>query len=297
MSGDVCAVVVTFNRRELLRECLTALLAQSAAPALVLVIDNASSDGTEELFRDEFRAEPRIRHVRLPKNVGGAGGFRHGLKMAHELGHQWFWLMDDDTIPSPGALEALLQAHDDFPAGEKPLMLSSKVMWTDGSPHSMNVPTVKRSQMDPAGMFLAAEHGTLSVRWASFVSLLISRRVVDEFGLPYSDYFIWNDDTEYTARVLRRGFGVAVPRSLVTHKTVGKHSPLEAAPARAFYQARNVLWMILRSPAWEPDEKLKIGAIHVAWLLKYLRRTRCSWAAVRAISRGVFDGLFKRPVS
>ena len=296
MNFEVCAVVVTFNRKALLRECLRAVLDQTRSLDLVVVIDNASTDGTWELIGAEFANDSRIRYIRLPHNVGGAGGFRHGLELGHELGFEWLWLMDDDTIPSCDALQALLEASDRFPADSRPRVLSSKVLWTDGSLHPMNVPTIKRSQMDPERMFLAAEYGTLSVRWASFVSLLVHRGVVDEFGLPYGDYFIWNDDTEYTARVLRQNFGVAVPQSTVTHKTGQKHSPMEAAPERSYYQARNVLWMILRSPAWEMDEKVKIGMIHLRWLIAYLRRARFSWPAVRAISRGVRDGLLKAPV-
>jgi rhamnopyranosyl-N-acetylglucosaminyl-diphospho-decaprenol beta-1,3/1,4-galactofuranosyltransferase len=296
MNTGVCAIVVTFNRRTLLEECVRALLQQTALPTRILVVDNASTDGTPELFSGVFRGEEKVQYERLAENRGGAGGFRHGLKMAHEAGFDWFWLMDDDTIPAPEALQSLVEAHARFPAAGKPVLLSSRVLWTDGTPHSMNVPTVKRSDIDPEGMFLAAELGTISLRWASFVSVLIRRSVVDEFGLPFADYFIWNDDTEYTARLLRRQFGVAVPRSVVVHKTAQKHNPMQAAPARAYYQARNVLWMILRSPAWEADEKLKIGVIHLQWLLRYLQQAHFSWPAVQAISRGVRDGLLKRPL-
>jgi GT2 family glycosyltransferase len=297
MNQEVCALVVTFNRRVLLRECLDALLHQSMRLDRIFVVDNASTDGTDELFTGEYAGNRQIEYIRLEQNGGGAGGFRRGLQHAHQSGFQWIWLMDDDTIPTAGALEALLAAYDRFPDESKPCVLSSKVLWTDGSLHSMNVPTIKRSQMDPERMFLAAENGTISVRWASFVSLLVHRRVVDEFGLPYGDYFIWNDDTEYTARVLRQGFGVVVPQSTVTHKTGQKHSPMDAAPARSYYQARNVLWMILRSAAWEADEKVKIGMIHIRWIVAYLRRNRFSAAAIQAISRGVRDGLFTKPAN
>ncbi len=295
MNQQVCAIVVTFNRKSLLRECLYALLGQTTRLDAVFVIDNASTDNTSSLFSGEFSGRDPIEVFRLERNLGGAGGFRHGLHLAHARGYEWLWLMDDDTIPSPNALETLLRAHASFAERTKPRMLASKVQWTDGSLHPMNLPTIKRAPMDPERTFAAAERATLSVRWASFVSLLIHRSVVSDFGLPFADYFIWNDDTEYTARVLRHDFGVVVPASVVTHKTAHKHSPMDAAPERAYYQARNVLWMILRSRAWQTDEKMKIGLIHAFWLFTYLRRARFRWVAVRAIGTGICHGLLNAP--
>ncbi|MDQ6623530.1 MAG: glycosyltransferase family 2 protein [Verrucomicrobiota bacterium] len=285
---------MTYNRAALLHECLEAVLQQTSVVGGVIVIDNASSDSTSELFaRGPF--DPRVRYVRLPQNVGGAGGFAHGLKLARERKEEWFWLMDDDTIPSATCLAELLAAEERFPTTHKPVLLASKVVWTDRTLHPMNLPTIKRAQMDPEAALLAAEHATASVRWASFVSLLVHRSAVAAHGLPLADYFIWNDDTEYTARILREGFGVIAPRSVVMHKTPEKHSPMNAAPARAFYQVRNVLWMILRSDAWMADEKLKIGLIHLQWIWRYLRRAGFNPAALSAVARGLRDGLRRQP--
>jgi GT2 family glycosyltransferase len=295
MTRNVCAIVVTFNRKDLLAECLTALSSQTCAVAHVFVIDNASTDGTPRMIEERFSsATSGITYVRLPENVGGAGGFRAGLAKAHENGHEWLWLMDDDTIPTATALQELLSAYERFPTGEKPRLLASKVEWTDGTLHPMNFPTIKRASAEPERAVIAATCGTLSTRWSSFVSLLIHRSVVDEYGLPFADYFIWNDDTEFTARVLRRDFGVLVPTSVVVHKTARKHSPIHAAPERSYYQVRNVLWMILRSPAWRPDEKLKIGVIHLQWIAQYLSASGFRFDALRAVARGLRDGFLRR---
>ena len=130
-----CAIVVTFNRRDLLAECLQALAEQTLAVDEIIVVDNASTDGTAEMVRERF---PQVRLEALAENRGGAGGFHHGLGLAHELGHEWLWLMDDDTIPAPGALAAL---HDGIGrAPKRPAMVSSQVQWTDGTLHPMNYP-------------------------------------------------------------------------------------------------------------------------------------------------------------
>ena len=71
---QVAAVVVTWNRRELLREALAALRAQTLPPVCIVVVDNASTDGTDELLREEAE-HGDLDVVRLGKNTGGAGGF------------------------------------------------------------------------------------------------------------------------------------------------------------------------------------------------------------------------------
>ena len=105
---SVCAVVVTYNRRDLLEECLAALAAQTHPVDHLLVIDNASTDGTPELLRERYADQAEL--VALATNEGGAGGFHEGLRLGHAAGYDWIWLMDDDTIPSPTALQELLAA-------------------------------------------------------------------------------------------------------------------------------------------------------------------------------------------
>jgi len=105
--GVVWAIIVTRDRRELLRECLAALGAQQRPADHVLVVDNASSDGTVEMV---LTKHPDVELLSLAVNEGGAGGFHEGMRRAHGGGAEWLWVMDDDTVPEPGALSELLAA-------------------------------------------------------------------------------------------------------------------------------------------------------------------------------------------
>ena len=99
-----CAVVVTHNRRALLERCLAALKQQSA-PCDVLVVDNASTDGTERWLAEQAAQDSRLRLYRSAENLGGAGGFHTGMRLALEAGYEWLWIMDDDSLAAPTALE------------------------------------------------------------------------------------------------------------------------------------------------------------------------------------------------
>ena len=131
----IAAIVVTYNRKELLLQCLEHLLAQEGAACDVLVVDNASTDGTcqavEQLGKD------RILYRNTGENLGGAGGFNFGMRWAVEEGYDYLWVMDDDTLPRPDALAQLWAAHERL--GGSYGFLSSTVLWTDGELCPMNV--------------------------------------------------------------------------------------------------------------------------------------------------------------
>jgi rhamnopyranosyl-N-acetylglucosaminyl-diphospho-decaprenol beta-1,3/1,4-galactofuranosyltransferase len=282
-SRSTCAVVVTFNRRALLEECLEALAGQSAPLGEVVVVDNASTDGTAEMVRARF---PQVRLEALAENVGGAGGFHHGLELAHALGYEWLWLMDDDTIPSPTALEALLAGAERAP--ERPALLASQVRWTDGRLHPMNLPHPR--WRSPKALVAGADRGLVLIRSNTFVSLLVARESVDRWGLPQAAYFIWIEDTEYTLRVLRRAPGYLVPESVVVHKTASPYTAVEDTSGRFYYHVRNSV-LVLRGTSLAPVERLAFARQFAGSLRRYLARNGWAPAALGLVARGLGHGL------
>ena len=167
--GPLSAVIVTYNRSEMLRRCLAALGEQTRPPDRILVVDNASTDGTASMLE---REHPTVEVLRLTVNEGGAGGFHEGIRRAYESGMEWLWLMDDDTIPTPSALEELLAAAERLD-GTAPALLASRVIWRDGSLHPMNSPIFERRRMDR--VIGGADHALSEEPWQqAYTSLLVS---------------------------------------------------------------------------------------------------------------------------
>ncbi len=283
---SVCAVVVTFNRRDLLEECLAALAAQTRPPEHLLVVDNASTDGTPELVRDRYAG--RVELVALPINEGGAGGFHEGLRRAHEAGHEWIWLMDDDTIPTPTALAELLAAPARTGLDHPPALLSSKVVWTDGAMHPMNNPGFERESI--AAVIAGAEQRLMPLRATTFVSLLLHRGAIDRHGLPLKRYFLWSDDIEYTARILRREPGYLVPASVTVHKTKEAYTAITSSGDRFYFHVRNTIYM-LRGTAWSAREKPGLLFSWLSSIVSYLQFNGLTRASLTLIARGVYDGV------
>jgi rhamnopyranosyl-N-acetylglucosaminyl-diphospho-decaprenol beta-1,3/1,4-galactofuranosyltransferase len=283
----VCAIVLTHNRKGLLRECLAAVRVQTTAPGRVLVVDNASTDGTPDLLRHEF---PDIEVLSLAENEGSAGGFHEGIKRAHSQGADWMWLMDDDTVPAPEALAELLRARSGLDGQAAPTLLASKVVWRDGRVHPMNFASPARRH--PERMVEAAERGLMPIGSATWVSLLLHRGAVDRHGLPLKQFFIWSDDIEYTGRILSSEPGYLVPRSIALHNTEAPHTAMTSAPDRFYFHVRNLLFIIRRPTRSRRDRLVFLWLLlqsSGAYLISHPGLEEVRW-----IARGARDGLRAR---
>lgn len=278
----IVAVVVAWNRRELLHRCLDGLAAQSHRPDAVIVVDNASTDGSGELARRHLIVDEVIT---MPTNTGGAGGFTTGIAAAVASQQaDGVWIMDDDTVPGSTALEELLNVAARYP--RETAVLASRADWHDGREHPMNTPRTRlgasrRQKADAQSL------GCRPIRSASFVSILINGDVIRECGLPVADYFLWNDDFEYTARLLRHHEGLYVPASRVHHltKTFGDS---QADPGPRFYQeVRNKVWLFSRSNALSGLEK----ALYVTSTLRRWVLTMMTSHDRKTLRKGLRKGL------
>jgi GT2 family glycosyltransferase len=285
----VAAVVVTCNRRQLLLEALEAVHAQRRAPDIVIVVDNASTDGTAAAVRRHF---PSVRLAGLTRNTGGAGGFAYGTALALAGDVDLIWFMDDDTVPQPGALRALLAARERYPA-RPPALVASRVLWTDGRAHPMNTPR-RKPFASQAERLAAAAAGCLPIRSASFVSILVDAGVCRRRGLPRADYFLWNDDFEFTTRLLRGNAGLLCPDSIVVHKTAAFGSTDTDPGERFFYEVRNKIWMFRDPSPLAPAERVAYaGSTLRRWVRTFARsrdRRTLGSSLLRGISAGARAG-------
>lgn len=206
----VIAIIVTYNRKELLKESIEALLNQKYKNLDILIIDNHSTDGTKE-YIDDYIKTKEIIYKNTGENLGGAGGFNFGIKEAYKLGCDYMWIMDDDCIVNIDSLENLIKASKKLDGNFG--FLASKVLWKDGKICKMNIP--KKTFATWVKDF---ETDYQKIAMASFVSLFIKSSIVKEFGLPIKEFFIWTDDWEFTRRISRKYNCYYITSSVVTHK-------------------------------------------------------------------------------
>lgn len=289
----IAAIVVTYNRCELLKECIEALLGSETA-ADVIVVDNASTDETPEILQ-AYASDSRIFNFRTEANLGGAGGFHYGIKKAYEMGYDYFWLMDDDTIAETDSLKKLL-AVDEALDGQYGF-LSGLALWKDGEDCLINYHVIA---MDWNLEKKRIREGIVKVEVATFVSFFVPRAVVEKVGLPIKEYFIWGDDTEYSRRISREFPCYLAVNSTVTHKMEknlpsGEIADMEdiSRIERMFYSVRNDC-CTYRRIGWKSFVRYTINTVRM-FLGVLLRAKVHKGKKLKIILKGYFAGVIFAP--
>jgi GT2 family glycosyltransferase len=254
----IAAVVVTHNRLAQMEQTVERLLIEPVDH--VIVVDNASTDGTAE--RLALIDDPRFHLISLGHNMGGAGGFEEGLRQAMALfDPDWCLVMDDDARPEPGAV-ARFRAMDLTGLGG----VAAAVYTSDGSICDMNRPSVNpfwhreafwrtalgRGRMGfhlPDAAYQSPE--TCDIDAASFVGLFLARAAIRAVGLPDGRLFIYGDDVLYTLALRRAGQRmVFAPFLRFEHdfKTFAAESRAFRPLWKTYYHHRNLM-LVYRSAA------------------------------------------------
>ncbi len=208
-------VIVTYNRCELLKEAVECALAQSIRPSHVVIVNNNSTDGTKEYLDSINNSAVVIRN--LKENVGGAGGFYYGIKLAHELGDDWHLIIDDDAMLSRDYVYRLGQfivRYSDIGCVAGTVMTDGKII-TDHR-QRMTYPGFRFKKIDKSEY----QKKVFLCDTASFCGIMIKDSIVASIGYPQKDYFIWYDDTEYCVRIRKVTRIAVVTSAKLNHKTV-----------------------------------------------------------------------------
>ncbi len=201
----IVAVVVTFNRRDLVTRLVLTLDSGRVVPDEIVVVDNASTDGTSQALA-ALETATKLTVLELTENTGGAGGFHTGLAEALDRGADLVWLMDDDGTPVPDCLELLLPhitTHDFI----GPAVVSQDE--TGRLCFPIRVPGRSTFLPSVAALEAAAPSGLLPDVVIPFNGVLVTRELVERIGLPRAEFFIWGDDVEYLWRARAAGARVA----------------------------------------------------------------------------------------
>ncbi len=206
---NITAVVVTFNRLELLRRNIACLRLNSPL-SNIIVVNNGSTDGTEQWLDTQTDIT-----VINQENVGGAGGFHTGIDYAYRSGADWIWCMDDDVFPRPECLENLLKEAGDNRLGilAPRRIMNGKIYTNDFCRYNLTNPFVSMYGKKLSRMEVKSP---IEIMGTAFEGPFIRRDVVEKIGLPNRELFIFCDDTDYCLRTIQAGYKILyVPSALM----------------------------------------------------------------------------------
>ncbi len=249
MRPSVASVTMAFNAANALPRQLEALLAQTQPLQEIIVVDNASTDGTSAMLAERF---PQITVIRMTENLGAAGAWAAGLNYAAlQKGHDWVWTFDDDSVPDAKALETLLLGVETFGPTETEIGMLATLpvdretgrsyrpfLWRDGFVEG-SVALLKQ----PVWMAdLVIASGSM-----------VRRELVEKIGLPRADFFMDIFDLEYCIRARSQGYKIAVVTDAkLTHeigdtRTINipgyKRLWMNQPPWREYYISRNLTYL------------------------------------------------------
>lgn len=237
----IIAVVVTFNRRELLKrniECLR----RNKPVSSILVVNNGSTDGTKE-WLDEQQDLSVIHQA----NVGGSGGFYTGIEHAYQSGADWIWCMDDDVFPRENCLEKLLAEATDTSIGilAPRRMMDGKIFCHDFQAYNLINPF---ASMYAKRLINEKVNTPTEIKGTAFEGPFIRREVVEKIGLPNKDLFIFCDDTDYCLRAVLAGFKIVyIPNALMDKEKFFSNDTWEQRNQKKkwkrYYQIRNSAYL------------------------------------------------------
>lgn len=201
----IFAVVVTYNRLELLKKAIDGLMNQNITIDCILIINNGSTDGTDIWLNEQDGIK-----VVNQDNLGGSGGFWRGIKEAYTDGADYIWCMDDDVHPEPDCLGHLIKAMPREGGIVAPLRFyrGQEVVFGETKHFNLDKPFKPLKDDLSIADISNNEIGTIPVEAISFEGPMISRSVVDKIGWPEKDLFIFWDDTSYSYKAYKNGFKI-----------------------------------------------------------------------------------------
>jgi GT2 family glycosyltransferase len=285
-SPRVAAVVVTYNRPTELTLVVDALLSQSYPLDVIIVFDNGGPVAAAEILKNCSEAVKVIRSV---QNLGGAGGFAGGLHHALKMQVDWIWLMDDDAVPAPDALSALLVALKEMPERTGALCSAVREYGVLALRH-------RRCFNRWIGIERSVSLGSynalnVEIDTGSFVGFLVLAQAVRDVGLPNADFFLGYDDTDYSLRLQDAGWRLwLVPGSVIDHlRNKGARLSTSDFGVKHYFNIRNKI--VVKQHYAKLSSIAALGGIAYACVLWFLARGLKRPESVRVLVRAVIDGI------
>ncbi len=288
----VAVVVLTWNGREDTLACLAALERIPDRPDAVVVVDNASEDGTAEAVRERF---PTAELVRSEANLGFAGGNNLGIERALELGADHVLVLNNDAEVEPGAVAELVDEARRRPhAGS----LGSKILFAE----PRGLIWFAGATFDPRSGYNGRQLGyresddgrydaVRETDRACGAAMLVPRAVLERIGGFDDELFLYSEDVDWSLRAQAAGYRhYVVPASVVRHH-VSASAGGESSPLTLYYGMRNTLVVCERHAPLGFVGTWRRRLVSLAAHLAQAARSPGRFAGMRAVLSGFRDAL------
>jgi GT2 family glycosyltransferase len=283
----IVTIVLNTNRRRDTLECLASLERDACPNCTVIVLDNASTDGSVEAIRSEF---PAVQIIPLVENRGYAGNNNVGIEAGLAQGADWVFVLNEDTVLAPDCLSRLVEAGEGDPRVgivgpmvyhyNEPQVIQS----AGGKLSSQWVAThVGQNEVDQ-GQYSTSRR----VDWISGCGILVRRAVIEQIGMLDERFYYYWEETEWCIRARKNGWDIVhVPPAKLWHK--GVQRDYRPTPSVTYYNTRNRLLALAKHQAplrvwictwWQTAKTLASWTIRPIWRSKRAHRD-AMWRGIK----------------
>ena len=275
-------VIVTYNRKELLKECIEACFQQTVKFSKIIVVNNNSTDGTKE-YLDSLKNKNLI-VIHSKENLGGAGGFHLAIKEASSLDLDYLLIIDDDAIIDKKYNEYIIP----YMNNDEGVLAFSGVVKTDG-----NIQSEHRRHMNNHFKCVNSSEEEYKKEYfdyelATFCGLYVSTKIIKKIGLPKKEFFIWFDDTEYSIRILEHTKIRNINKAELNHKT--KIAINSGYNWKSYYSIRNQIIILKQYFSKFDLFRFKMN-IYIHILYSNLSKILCKSSYYGTVSKMYSDAL------
>ncbi len=293
----VGVVVLNWNGTSDTLECLASLVRSDYPNAEWIVVDNGSQPDPKEIILERF---PEVKYLGLPENIGYAGGNNAGIRYALARGHEYVFVLNNDTVVEPDAIRQAVQvARQD----RRIAAVGVKVLaWDDPTRVwvAYGEVTYRQGLVRLIGYYWKDDErfaAQRDVEWVPGTAVLLSRQALEEVGLFDEEFFAYHEDVDWCTAARKKGYRVVfAPQGRILHKGHGSSGGKRYVSPRQYLAGRNMVLFVRKHAS--PLQKCKFVAFQIATLpLQYVRRLLTGeQAGVTYKVRGMWDALRGRPI-
>jgi GT2 family glycosyltransferase len=292
---EIALILVNWNGYAFTRACLTSLREISTPAFQVILVDNGSSKREGQKLKEEF---PHLHLIETGENLGFAGGNNVGIRYALQQGHSFILLLNNDTLVTPDFLEIMHSYMVQQPGCGvvQPFILFAHPphkIWSAGG--SWNAFLGKAKTLGDRDEVATYNIPSTSLDWATGCCMLVSKEAITQAGLLDEQYFAYFEDVEWSLRIRKAGFSLALAKQALIYHEAGasskKQHPEGTLQAPVFYyHVRNQFFLLRQLGLYQaiPYHLLRF----VGWGTYFLLRGRRK--KLTAVSKGILHGLFQR---
>jgi len=298
MQPAVAIILVNWNGLEVTRNCIDSLQSLHYTNHSVIVVDNASTDGSADALE---KAYPHITVISSSTNTGFAGGNNIGFRYAFQSGFDYLLMLNNDTIVEPDFLSHLvsyMEQHPDTGVIQPRIHFehNKNVLWNSGSYYAKwwGFLYTRRVGQPPVADDLKIKQ----VDWVTGCAFLTRSSLLQQTGLLAENMFMYSEDVDLSFRIAKMGYKLVYhPDALIYHiagmsnKTAAKGKEGYVHPLVHYYNQRNRIWILKKyTPAYAVITTVIANFFYISLIIGYFA-IRGRFNKLKAVIRAVKDGL------